>query len=169
MHLFVVRLPEMERIWHLHPERTGRGVFVKALPALPAGRYRLFADIVHASGLAETAVTDVVLAEDVRPGEALEGDDSSGGGPGLAKADPARRECEISGGARVVWDAGAGPLRAGDPTRLLFRVVEADGAWVLVLPDPAQPVTHVWAEARDPETAARLLAHWSAHVEDAGR
>jgi mannose-1-phosphate guanylyltransferase/phosphomannomutase len=29
------------------------------------------------------------------------------------------------------------------------RVVEADGSWVLVLPDPAEAVTHMWAEGGD--------------------
>ena len=34
--------------------------------------------------------------------------------------------------------------------------VHHDGAWALALPDPEEPVTHVWAEA-DSETAARRL------------
>ena len=29
------------------------------------------------------------------------------------------------------------------------RVVEDDGRWALVLPDPAEAVTHLWAEAPD--------------------
>ncbi len=41
------------------------------------------------------------------------------------------------------------------------RVVEADGSWALVLPDPAQPVTHLWAEASDDATAAVLLERWA--------
>lgn len=41
------------------------------------------------------------------------------------------------------------------------RVVEADGAWALMLPDPAEPQTHVWAEAGDDVRAAGLAAHWT--------
>ena len=41
------------------------------------------------------------------------------------------------------------------------RVVEADGSWALVLPDPAEPVTHVWAEASDGSAAAALLEGWA--------
>src|SRR3954447_10059541 len=49
------------------------------------------------------------------------------------------------------------------------RVVEDDESWVLVLPDPAEAVTHLWAEGPDASTAADLLAKWSAVVESAGR
>ena len=46
-----------------------------------------------------------------------------------------------------------------------LRVVEPDGGgWALVLPDPAEAVTHLWAEAADPGGAERLLAAWSAVV-----
>jgi mannose-1-phosphate guanylyltransferase/phosphomannomutase len=48
------------------------------------------------------------------------------------------------------------------------RVVEPDGRWVLVLPDPAEAVTHLWAEAPDTEAAEELLTSWSAIVEQAG-
>ncbi len=48
------------------------------------------------------------------------------------------------------------------------RVVEADGSWVLVLPDPAEAVTHMWAEGGDPDTAHALLGEWAAVVERAG-
>ena len=46
------------------------------------------------------------------------------------------------------------------------RVVEPDGSWVLVLPDPAEAATHLWAEASDAGSAARLLSTWAAVVEN---
>ncbi len=46
------------------------------------------------------------------------------------------------------------------------RVVEPDGSWALVLPDPSQAVTHLWAEAGDAAAASDLLAAWSRVVED---
>src|SRR4051812_5066527 len=49
------------------------------------------------------------------------------------------------------------------------RVIEPDKSWVLVLPDPAEAITHLWAEGPDASTAADLLAKWSAVVESAGR
>ncbi|GAA2090076.1 mannose-1-phosphate guanyltransferase [Actinomadura alba] len=48
------------------------------------------------------------------------------------------------------------------------RVVEEDGRWVLVLPDPAEAVTHVWAEGPDTDSAQALLEQWAAVVERVG-
>jgi mannose-1-phosphate guanylyltransferase / phosphomannomutase len=48
------------------------------------------------------------------------------------------------------------------------RVLERDGGWVLVLPDPADAVTHLWAEAADADAAQLLLDEWAAVVEQAG-
>jgi mannose-1-phosphate guanylyltransferase/phosphomannomutase len=48
------------------------------------------------------------------------------------------------------------------------RVVEDDGRWVLVLPDPAEAVTHLWAEGTDADSANALLAEWAHVVEGAG-
>lgn len=48
------------------------------------------------------------------------------------------------------------------------RVVETDGRWVMVLPDPAEAVTHLWAEG--PTTRPRRpcstsgLPSWTARV-----
>jgi mannose-1-phosphate guanylyltransferase/phosphomannomutase len=42
------------------------------------------------------------------------------------------------------------------------RVVEPDGSWALVLPDPSEPVTHVWAEASNDLAATQLLERWIA-------
>ncbi|MCC6536534.1 MAG: hypothetical protein IT162_03230 [Bryobacterales bacterium] len=78
MHLFVVRLPDLNAVWHLHPRRADTGLFVHDLPAMPAGRYQLYADVVHANGLAETMAAEWELAALAGPGKPLEGDDSHG-------------------------------------------------------------------------------------------
>jgi mannose-1-phosphate guanylyltransferase / phosphomannomutase len=49
------------------------------------------------------------------------------------------------------------------------RVVEPDRGWVLVLPDPADAVTHLWAEGNDADAAQLLLDEWAEVVEQAGR
>ena len=41
------------------------------------------------------------------------------------------------------------------------RVVEADRRWALVLPDPTQAVTHVWAEGEDAADAAARMTAWA--------
>src|SRR5262245_27830371 len=48
------------------------------------------------------------------------------------------------------------------------RVIEPSGDWVLVLPDPADAVTHLWAEGPDADSAQALLDQWAAVVEQAG-
>ena len=48
------------------------------------------------------------------------------------------------------------------------RIVEPDGRWTMVLPDPAEAVTHLWAEGPDAEAADELLGLWAAVVEQAG-
>jgi mannose-1-phosphate guanylyltransferase/phosphomannomutase len=48
------------------------------------------------------------------------------------------------------------------------RVVEADGRWALVLPDPSEAVSHIWAEGPDAAAASDLLGTWSDVVEGAG-
>ena len=49
------------------------------------------------------------------------------------------------------------------------RVVEDDGSWALVLPDPAEAMTRLWAEARSEELANALLDDWTEVVDKAGR
>jgi mannose-1-phosphate guanylyltransferase/phosphomannomutase len=49
------------------------------------------------------------------------------------------------------------------------RVVEPARGWILVLPDPSEAVTHLWAEGDDSDEAAALLDEWAAVVERADR
>jgi mannose-1-phosphate guanylyltransferase/phosphomannomutase len=62
---------------------------------------------------------------------------------------------------RVVEAAGQREVDTTDGV----RVVEADGRWALVLPDPSEAVTHLWAEGPDAPAAADLLGEWAAVVE----
>ncbi|WP_103566161.1 sugar phosphate nucleotidyltransferase [Actinomadura rubteroloni] len=72
------------------------------------------------------------------------------------------------------WAAKGGVMRrvveaAGDAvidTTDGVRVVDGD-RWTLVLPDPAEPVTHLWAEAPDAAAARDLVDTWAAVVEGA--
>ena len=48
------------------------------------------------------------------------------------------------------------------------RVEEPDGGWILVLPDPSDAVTHLWAESTDGDSAQTLLDEWAAVVAGAG-
>ena len=55
MHLFLIR-EDKTAMAHLHPQALARDHFRAAVPDLPAGHYRVFADITHESGYAQTLV-----------------------------------------------------------------------------------------------------------------
>ena len=63
MHLYAIRWPAMDVVFHLHPELVRKGKFRLALPSMPAGEYRLYADVVHANGFPETLVASIALPE----------------------------------------------------------------------------------------------------------
>ncbi len=67
---------------------------------------------------------------------------------------------------RTVVEAAAG--RQVDTTDGV-RVIEPGRGWVLVLPDPADAVTHLWSEGTGPDSAQLLLDEWAAVVERAGQ
>ncbi|MBO0804651.1 MAG: mannose-1-phosphate guanyltransferase [Nocardiopsaceae bacterium] len=48
------------------------------------------------------------------------------------------------------------------------RITEPGRGWALVLPDPAEAMTHLWAEGDDADSAQALLDEWAAVVERAG-
>src|SRR5581483_2146051 len=125
MHLFVLGAPSLERVWHLHPVQREPGVFAQALPAMPRGRYQLFADVVHRSGVAETLVATLDLASDIA-GAPLEGDDAAGQAPPL-DGESNRTVAQLSDGARMIWQRDPGPLTARRPTIFQFRVEDAAG------------------------------------------
>src|SRR5262249_1376051 len=48
------------------------------------------------------------------------------------------------------------------------KVLE-DGGWTLTLPDPAEPLTHVWAEGESDQEARRLVAIWAGRIAEVAR
>jgi len=126
MHLFVAREPGLDRLYHLHPERTASGVFRQALPEMPAGRYRLYADVVHETGFPDTMVATL----DVPPiaGAPLQGDDSAAEAPALADPGSTADSFALPGGGRMVRENAGAPLVAGVANELRFRVEDATGA-----------------------------------------
>jgi hypothetical protein len=63
MHAFLVREPALDAFAHIHPSRIDDRKFETTLPPLPAGKYKLYADITHESGFTQTLVSDVELPE----------------------------------------------------------------------------------------------------------
>jgi len=129
MHLFLIRVPLMDRFYHLHPEQIEFGVFAQNLPAVSAGRYQIFADIVHRSGFPETLVGEVSLPDVA--GTPLAGDDSEWSGAALTQSAESSTESSLPDGGRLVWDPEASlhgvPPTANVPVSFRFRVEDKNG------------------------------------------
>jgi hypothetical protein len=128
MHFFVVS-PALDRFWHLHPSELRPGVFGQTLPSMPNGEFEFFADIVHATGLAETITGRFSLARDLA-GPPLTGDDSHWAGASTPRTGAASDLSPIGGDTRVVRVAGGTPLVPRDLTLFTFRVEDASGRLV---------------------------------------
>lgn len=113
MHLFVVRVPALDGVYHLHPDETGAGRFRVALPPMEAGRHRLYADVVHTTGLPETPVGEIEL-------------------PAIAGAQPGPDDGWANVPALNAAGARESPLTSGEPPparklgRLRPRVLDED-------------------------------------------
>ncbi len=137
MHLFLIRVPPMDRFYHLHPELTpgSANTFTIDLPEIPAGHYQVFADIVRESGFPDTMVAEIDLPN--VPGVPLSGDNSD------ATAHPIPNDASLSSssmdvtekgdidtlsdGYRLVWERGPIPLSANHFVWLRFRLEDPQG------------------------------------------
>jgi hypothetical protein len=124
MHLFLVRTPGLDRIWHLHPERTDQGTFEENLPSIEAGNYRVFADVVGRYGFPWTLVGTIDMPNVA--GAAIRGDDSDGSATSIAQTGDTTVST-LADGTRVVWMRDNSPLKAKLPMILEFEVSDRDG------------------------------------------
>ncbi|HEY0510420.1 MAG TPA: hypothetical protein VGH73_00860 [Thermoanaerobaculia bacterium] len=131
MHLFLMREPGLDAFAHLHPVAQGNDGFLAALPPLPAGTYRVYADVVHESGFPQTLVDRVRIP-------ATSAETASAGGPapdpddswrtseplgGAASAGP--KLCLLEDGGSMLWHQE--PLAAHREVTLRFEVRGPDG------------------------------------------
>jgi len=137
MHMWLVS-EDFGSIAHLHPVRRDSERFDVAVPeALPGGTYRIYADITHESGFAQTLVDTVAIMErdenGAAPGTtedpsrpAPDPDDSwlvdAPGSVGSAQ----RSTVRLADGSSLTW-VDAGPVPASVDTTLVFRVTDPDG------------------------------------------
>jgi hypothetical protein len=128
MHLFLIRMPGLDRMWHLHPDPQPDGTFALDLPSMPAGKYKLFADVVHENGFPETLVAEISLPEIY--GRALSGDDADGAAPAIDSSE--RTVSPMRDGYRMVWlrrsEAGRhAAIKPRQLTQFTFRVEDENG------------------------------------------
>lgn len=131
MHLFAIR-DDMSSFAHLHPATDDSVDFSATLPPLPAGSYRVYADIVHESGFTHTMVTSVEIAAGMsrmatataNPDDSWLVDAPAGGSAAFVLPDS----------STISWRRGASLMVAGRPASLRFEVKNADGSPALLEP-----------------------------------
>ena len=124
MHLFLLGVPALDRFYHLHPEQASDGTFTVTLPAIPAGRYKIFADIVRGTGFPETLVSEIDLPN--VEGQPFSGDDSGVTTSPFESPATAENVAQLSGGDRMIWERGTDTLKAGQVCWFRFHVEDTE-------------------------------------------
>jgi hypothetical protein len=124
MHLYAIRQPEMDAVFHLHPALVSAKHLLMTLPSMPAGTYRLYADIVHANGFPETLTTELVVPSNMPPAP-LGSEDASGAPPPLWQGELGT-VYKLPDGYTMVWDRPV-ELSANTGYSFRFRLLDAAG------------------------------------------
>jgi hypothetical protein len=149
MHMFLVREPGLDAFAHVHPLRTDGRSFRLAVPAaLPAGTYRVYADVVHESGFPQTFVRTVQVP--APPAAAAAGDTDDSWRVGGAEAGTAAR---LEDGSVMTWERDP-RLAAGRETTLRFRVADPSGA-----PAALQPYMRMMSHAAVTRDDGSVFVH----------
>ena len=123
IHVFMIREPDLLAFAHVHPSTTDSVSFPVALPSLPAGRYRVYGDIVHESGFIQTLVTRIDLSEPTRlTAKATDPDDASWS----ALTAPNGTSAQLEDGSVMTLERGPSFVEGKDAS-LRFSVVGPDG------------------------------------------
>jgi hypothetical protein len=129
MHLFLVRDSGLAAFAHLHPVPRSAEMFETTPPPLPAGRYRVYADIVHESGFTQTLVTTADLTTPPTAWRPSDPDDawfvSSGTGDGGRGT--GGETVSLADGSTMTWMRGAAPIIVNQDAQLVFAVSAPDG------------------------------------------
>ena len=124
MHLYAIREPEMDVVFHLHPELASTGDFRISLPTMPAGEYKLYGDIVHANGFPETLVSTITVPANM-PGTPPGADDASGYPQPLSHGELGN-SYKLPDGYTMVWDRPA-TVSANTAYAFHFHLLNGDG------------------------------------------
>ncbi len=126
MHLYAIRQPGLDVVYHLHPDQAAPGTFQLKLPYMQPGNYRLYADIVHANGFPDTLVTSLVVPRGL-PGRSLEGDDASGTDTAWQQADRSNTSFRLPDGYVMRWLQDGRTLRPRQPQMFRFELTDDKG------------------------------------------
>jgi hypothetical protein len=127
MHMFLLRDGDLAAFAHVHPVRADSSSFQALVPPVPAGTYRVYADIVQESGFVQTLVDTVTVGEPaLDAGEAAATDPDDVWSPLPSFPTAATTEYVLLSGRRVTLLGASRPL-ANQELSLDFRITEPDG------------------------------------------
>jgi hypothetical protein len=151
MHMFLVREPDQSGFAHVHPVALDSSTFQVLLPALPDGRYTVYADIVVENGGTHTLVAQTELGKIAQPDPAphlvpgFDPDDASWSGPPAASLSAATSV--LADGSVMHW-SGPRDLIAGQEADLIVEVTDTSGAPAELEPYLGMPA-HMVIQRRD--------------------
>jgi hypothetical protein len=125
MHLFLLGLPDLNRFYHLHPDQVAPDTFTERLPAVTAGNYAVFADIVRESGFPDTMTAQMTLPD--VPGNPPIGDDSATTVANFSVGKESVTVFTLPDHSRWEWIIDGPAVHARQPALLRFRVFDKDG------------------------------------------
>lgn len=138
MHLFLVR-DDLQGFAHLHPLMVDSSTFRTAVPPLPPGRYRLYADVVHETGFTQTLLDSLDVPASADPWRALDPDDSWWERHQLSAISYQLSAVSLEDGLTMTWVQDSAPLVAGRDVELRFIVRGRDGQPVTLEPYMGMP------------------------------
>lgn len=124
MHLYAIRWPEMDAVFHLHPVPDAESGFSDVLPSMPAGTYRLYADVVFRNGFPETETATLTVPPGMT-GAPLGSEDASAT-PAAVSAGELGPSYKLPDGYTMVWERPAN-LVANTPYKLVFHLLDPQG------------------------------------------
>ena len=125
VHLFLLRQPDLDAFAHLHPVTRDSVAFDTPLPPLPAGTYRVVAEIVRADGFPQTTSTTIDL-----PAAPASRTGSLGTDDGWLVTTPdagSEGRSVAPDGTTFVWLEADRPRTAGEDAGLRFAVYGPGG------------------------------------------
>jgi hypothetical protein len=127
MHLYAIRQPGLDVVFHLHPESSGPSQFRLPLPEMPPGTYRLYADIVHENGFPETLTSSLTIAPGDTTKRPLAGDDAAGVASSVENGSELGASFHLPDGCSMTWLDSKQPLRARQLHVFRFRLLDPHG------------------------------------------
>jgi hypothetical protein len=139
VHMFLVR-DDQAAFAHVHPTSGDHNEFQTRLPPLPAGTYRVYADVIHDTGYERTLTDTLVVPQPITRAASQDADDASW-------------EATPSQGVLLRW-SGQATARAGQEVQLGIEAMDTSGAPLELEPYLGMP-GHAVVERND----GRVFVH----------